>query len=87
MIRRYASPALGRSRSSYRRSSLDGDQVDIDNEIDWHEQHILLKAAFPLAVQSDHATYEIPYGAIERTTKRTNSWEKAQFEVPAMRWG
>ncbi len=62
------------------------DQIDIDNEIDWHESHILLKAAFPLAVQSDHATYEIPYGAIERTTKRTNSWEKAQFEVPAMRW-
>ena len=61
-------------------------QVDIDNEIDWHESHILLKAAFPLSVESDHATYEIPYGSIERTTKRTNSWEKAQFEVPAMRW-
>ncbi len=66
--------------------SLDGDQVDIDNEIDWHESHILLKAAFPLAVTSDHATYEIPYGTIERTTLRTNSWEKAQFEVPAQRW-
>ncbi len=62
------------------------DQVDIDNEIDWHESHILLKAAFPLAVTSDHATYEIPYGTIERTTLRTNSWEKAQFEVPAQRW-
>jgi len=65
---------------------LIGDQVDIDNEIDWHESHILLKAAFPLAVTSDHATYEIPYGTIERTTLRTNSWEKAQFEVPAQRW-
>jgi alpha-mannosidase len=61
-------------------------QVDIDNEIDWHETHVLLKAAFPVAVQSDHATYEIPYGTIERTTKRTNSWEKAQFEVPAQQW-
>ena len=66
--------------------SLHADQVDIDNEIDWHESHVLLKAAFPLSVSSDHATYEIPYGSIERTTKRTNSWEKAQFEVPAMRW-
>ena len=64
----------------------DSDQVDIDNEIDWHESHILLKAAFPLAVTSDHATYEIPYGTIERTTLRTNSWEKAQFEVPAQQW-
>ena len=69
-----------------RLESPGSDQVDIDNEIDWHETHVLLKAAFPLSVQSDHATYEIPYGSIERTTKRTNSWEKAQFEVPAMRW-
>jgi alpha-mannosidase len=66
--------------------SLQGDRVDIDNEIDWHESHVLLKAAFPLAVTSDFATYEIPYGAIERPTTRNNSWEKAQFEVEAMRW-
>jgi alpha-mannosidase len=65
---------------------LDDGQIDIDNEIDWHESHILLKAAFPVAVTSDHATYEIPYGTIERTTARTNSWEKAQFEVPAQQW-
>ncbi|MGA3332634.1 MAG: glycoside hydrolase family 38 C-terminal domain-containing protein [Terracidiphilus sp.] len=62
------------------------DYVDIDNDIDWHEKHILLKAAFPLAVTSNFATYEIPYGTIERSTTRNNSWEKAQFEVPAMRW-
>jgi len=65
---------------------LDGDQVDIDNDIDWHEKHVLLKAAFPLAVTSDFATYEIPYGSIQRPTTRNNSFEKAQFEVPAMRW-
>jgi alpha-mannosidase len=61
-------------------------EIDIDNDIDWHEKHVLLKAAFPLAVTSDFATYEIPYGAIERPTTRNNSWEKAQFEVPAIRW-
>jgi alpha-mannosidase len=60
--------------------------IDIDNDIDWHESHVLLKAAFPLAVTSDFATYEIPYGTIERPTTRNNSWEKAQFEVPALRW-
>jgi alpha-mannosidase len=32
------------------------------------------------------ATYEIPYGTIERPTTRNDSWEKAQFEVPALRW-
>jgi alpha-mannosidase len=61
-------------------------QVDIDNEIDWHESHVLLKAAFPLAASGPFATYEIPYGTIDRATTRNNSWEQAQFEVPAMRW-
>jgi alpha-mannosidase len=66
--------------------TAEGDMVDVDNQIDWHESHILLKAAFPLAATSDFATYEIPYGTIDRPTTRNNSWEKAQFEVPAMRW-
>jgi len=66
--------------------SLKGDEVNIANDFDWHEKHVLLKAAFPLAATSNFATYEIPYGEIERPTTRDNSWEKAQFEVPAMRW-
>lgn len=60
--------------------------VDVENDIDWHETHVLLKAAFPLAASAPQATYEIPYGTIERPTTRTNSWEQARFEVPAMRW-
>ncbi|MDQ6652042.1 MAG: glycosyl hydrolase-related protein, partial [Acidobacteriota bacterium] len=62
------------------------DYVDVVNDIDWHETHILLKAAFPLAASSANATYEIPYGTITRPTTRNNSWEQAKFEVPAMRW-
>ena len=33
------------------------DRVDVVNDIDWHETHILLKAAFPLAASSSKATY------------------------------
>jgi alpha-mannosidase len=62
------------------------DQVNVVNDFDWHEEHVLLKAAFPLAATSDKATYEVPYGTIERATTRNNSWEKAQFEVTALRW-
>lgn len=62
------------------------DRVDVKNNIDWHETHVLLKAAFPLAASGPEATYEIPYGSIERPTTRNNSWEKAKFEVPALRW-
>ena len=60
--------------------------VDVVSDIDWHETHVLLKAAFPLAASGPMATYEIPYGTIERPTTRKNTWEQAQFEVPAMRW-
>ena len=62
------------------------DRVDVTNNIDWHETHVLLKAAFPLAASGPQATYEIPYGSIERPTTRNNSWETAKFEVPALRW-
>jgi alpha-mannosidase len=60
--------------------------VDVINDIDWNEAHVLLKAAFPLAASGPAATYEIPYGTIERATTRNNTWEQAQFEVPAIRW-
>ncbi len=62
------------------------DTVDVINDIDWRETHVLLKAAFPLAATGPMATYEIPYGNIDRATTRNNSWEQAKFEVPAMRW-
>lgn len=62
------------------------DEVNVVNDIDWHETHVLLKAAFDLTAASPMATYEIPYGTIERSTTRNNSWEKAKFEVPAIRW-
>jgi alpha-mannosidase len=62
------------------------EDVDVVNDIDWHETHVLLKAAFQLAASGPMATYEIPYGTIERPTTRNNSWEDAKFEVPAIRW-
>ena len=62
------------------------DQVEIGNDVDWHETNVLLKAAFPLAASSNMATYEIPFGTIERPTTRNNSWEDAKFEVSALRW-
>lgn len=61
-------------------------RVDVVNDVDWHETHILLKAAFALAASGPKATFEIPYGTIERPTTRNNPTEKAKFEVPAQRW-
>jgi alpha-mannosidase len=39
-----------------------------------------------VSAHSDKATYEIPYGSVERPTTRYTPAEKAQFEVPAYRW-
>ena len=38
-------------------------------------------------VHSDKATFEIPYGTIERPTTRNTVEEQGMFEVPALRWG
>ncbi len=62
-------------------------RVDVHMQADWHEKHILLKVAFPLNVKSDKATFEIPYGTVQRPTTRNTPAEKSQFEVPALRWG
>jgi alpha-mannosidase len=61
-------------------------RVDVNTQVDWNEKHILLKVAFPLSVHSKTATYEIPFGSIERPTTRNTPEEQAQFEVPAQHW-
>ena len=61
-------------------------RVDVKMQAEWHEKHILLKVAFPLSAHSDKATYEIPFGSVERPTTRNTPAEQAQFEVPAYRW-
>lgn len=61
-------------------------RVDVHMQAEWHEKHILLKVAFPLSAHSDKATFEIPYGAVQRPTTRNTPAEKAKFEVPAQRW-
>ncbi|NEO84665.1 MAG: alpha-mannosidase [Spirulina sp. SIO3F2] len=54
--------------------------------VDWQETHVLLKTAFPLTVQSSHATYEMACGAITRPTKPETPAEKAKWEVAALQW-
>jgi alpha-mannosidase len=61
-------------------------RVDVKMTADWHEKHILLKVAFPLSAHNTKATFEIPYGSIERPTTRNTPAERAEFEVPAQRW-
>ncbi|WP_017316134.1 alpha-mannosidase [Mastigocladopsis repens] len=60
--------------------------LKIATTVDWRERQVLVKAAFPLNVEADFATYEIPCGAIRRSTKPKTPAQKAKWEVPALRW-
>ncbi len=62
-------------------------RVEVNLHADWHENHILLKAGVQSAAKNEKATFEIPYGTIQRPTTRRDSIEQAMFEVPALRWG
>ena len=61
-------------------------QIDISTTIDWNQKHILLKAAFPVDVHANFATYEIQWGSVQRPTHHNTSWDWARFEVCAQKW-
>ncbi|NJR64938.1 MAG: alpha-mannosidase [Leptolyngbyaceae cyanobacterium CRU_2_3] len=60
--------------------------LQIQTQVDWQERHVVVKAAFPLNINADYATYEIPCGAIQRPTRPQTAAEKAKWEVSALRW-
>ncbi len=60
--------------------------LKIVTTVNWQESHVLVKAAFPLNLTADYVTYEIPCGAIQRTTISPEAREKAKWEVSALRW-
>ncbi|XHR29446.1 MAG: alpha-mannosidase [Chthoniobacteraceae bacterium] len=61
-------------------------RIDFVTEVEWHEDHKLLKVAFPVNVLSSRATYEIQFGHVERPTHYNTSWDLARFEVCAQKW-
>ena len=62
------------------------DRIDIETEIDWKESHKILKAAFPVDVHANEATYEIQFGNVKRPTHSNTSWDAAKFEVCAHKY-
>jgi len=61
-------------------------RIDFQTSVRWFEKQTLLKATFPLDVKSHQPTYEIPFGAISRTSRYTSAEHRAKFEVPALQW-
>ncbi len=61
-------------------------RIDFETFVDWHEDHVLMKAAFPVDICSRSAVYDIQFGNIERPTHENTSWDVAKFEVCAHKW-
>jgi alpha-mannosidase len=80
--------SIGRSSMMTQTVRLDAEsrRLEFDCEVQWQEQHQLLKVLFPTTVRSDHATFEMPFGFAERPTHCNTAADAAQFEVPGHRW-
>jgi alpha-mannosidase len=83
-----------RIRRTYRRSTITqkiylyhhSKRIDFDTQIDWHESHIFVKAAFPVDILSPTATFDIQWGNVERSTHHNTSWDWGRFETAAQKW-
>lgn len=62
VVSEYGASRLVQDFSMYR----DLDTIEVEATIDWHEHFKMLKLRFPVSVHFMRATYEIPYGHIER---------------------
>lgn len=60
--------------------------VEVRAVLDWHERHRALKLRIPTGLQAVHATFEVPYGHIERLPEGWEepgqSWVDVTGELP-----
>ena len=76
---------IGKSSSISQKVVIHKDSARIDfiTDIDWHENHKVLRAEFPTTVRAESAVFDIPFGFVSRSTKDNSPAENAQFESPA----
>lgn len=61
-------------------------RIDLEHDIHWEEEHILLKLLFPTDIHANEATFDIQYGNVKRYTHANTSWDAAKFEVCMHKW-
>ncbi len=64
----------------------DNRRIDFATVCDWQERRQLLKVAFPVAIRSTEATYDIQFGNVKRPTHWNTSWDYAKFETVGHQW-
>jgi alpha-mannosidase len=64
--------------------------LKVVTQVDWQEQHVLVKAILPLSTDPTapvtHTTYETACGAIQRPINSSDPHEQSKWEVPALQW-
>ncbi len=61
-------------------------RIDIENDIDMKQMHIVLKALFPFNIRTTKTVSEIQYGHVERPNHMNTSWDEAKFETCMHKW-
>ncbi|MDX6765815.1 MAG: alpha-mannosidase [Candidatus Methylacidiphilales bacterium] len=82
IVRKFAASRLEQSvvlRAGSRR-------LDFETTVDWHENHKVLKVAFPVNIRASHALHGIQFGCLERPNHFNTSWDMARFETCAHQW-
>ncbi|KAL9623961.1 MAG: hypothetical protein Q9160_001714 [Pyrenula sp. 1 TL-2023] len=55
--------------------------VEMESEVEWHEDKNFLKVEFPVDVVNTEASYETQFGIVRRPTHYNTTWDMAKFEV------
>jgi alpha-mannosidase len=67
--------------------SANSKRIDFQTTVEWgNENEVFLKVAFPVAVRSETARYDIQFGNLERPVRWNSPKDFAQFEVSAHKW-
>ena len=61
-------------------------RLDFKTEVEWHEEHKMLRTSFPVNVFAQEASFDIQYGFVKRPTHCNTSWDFARFESCGQRY-
>ena len=61
-------------------------RIDFVTNVDWKQEHLLVKAKFPVDVFAERATFDIQFGNLERPIYGNTSWDVAKFETCAHKY-
>ena len=60
--------------------------IEVENNVDWNEKHVLAKAEFSPDVLTRKVLCDTSAGYTERETHRNTSWQQARFECCHHKW-